>query len=230
MNILLVSATDFEIAPVVRDMDLISQENDSFYRYNFRNHSIDVLVTGIGIPFTIYQLSTVLFDKQYDFVLNAGIAGSFHASIKLGTVVQVISERFADIGIEEKDSFKSIFEIQLHNKDQYPFTNGIIVNNNRLPDILSSLVLPVSAITVNKVSGSIDTIRFFRDTYNPDIESMEGAAFFYVCMMEKIRFFQIRSISNFIEERDTTKWEIRLAVTNLNQYLKEIFENIPILY
>ena len=37
---------------------------------------------------------------------------------------------------------------------------------------------------------------------------MEGAAFFYVCLKEKVNFFQIRAISNFVEKRNKKNWEI----------------------
>jgi futalosine hydrolase len=35
---------------------------------------------------------------------------------------------------------------------------------------------------------------------------MEGAALHYTCLMEKIPFMQLRSISNYIAERDKSKW------------------------
>lgn len=226
MRILLVSATDFEIAPVIQEMQLISQEDDHFKQFIYNDLNIDVLITGVGIPFTIYQLSSALFNKHYDLAINIGIAGSFHESIPLGSVIHVVNERFADIGIEEKGTFKSIFEISLHNKNQYPFRNGILENNIEFYYAELNTIKKVSAVTVNKVSGNLETINFIRDTYNPDIESMEGAAFFYVCKMEKIPFFQIRAISNFIEERDTSKWNIKLAVTNLNMKMRDILSSI----
>ncbi len=51
-------------------------------------------------------------------------------------------------------------------------------------------------------------IQFYRDTFNPVTESMEGAALHYVCLMEKIPFLQIRSISNYIGERNKKKWDM----------------------
>lgn len=226
MKILLVSATDFESAPLTKEMTLISQENNHLRKFIFNNLNIDVLITGVGIPFTIYQLSSVLFKNNYDLAINTGIAGSFHETISIGSIVHVITERFADIGIEEKGTFKSIFEINLQNKDQYPFKKGILENRAVFFNVELNKIKKVSAVTVNKVSGNNETINFIRNKYNPDIESMEGAAFFYVCMMEKIQFIQLRSISNFIEERDTGKWNIKLAVANLNKELKNILSGI----
>jgi futalosine hydrolase len=49
---------------------------------------------------------------------------------------------------------------------------------------------------------------------------MEGAAVFYVCLLEKIPFLEIRAISNYVDIRDTEKWDIPTATDNLTN---EIF-------
>jgi futalosine hydrolase len=48
---------------------------------------------------------------------------------------------------------------------------------------------------------------------------MEGAALHYVCLQENIPFVQIRSVSNYVGERDKTKWKIQEAIENLNREL-----------
>lgn len=51
---------------------------------------------------------------------------------------------------------------------------------------------------------------------------MEGAALHYVCLIEKIPFMQIRSLSNFVGERDKSKWRMKEAITNLNKELETL--------
>ncbi len=48
---------------------------------------------------------------------------------------------------------------------------------------------------------------------------MEGAALHYVCLQEQIPFVQIRSVSNYVGERDKTKWKMKEAIENLNTEL-----------
>ena len=55
---------------------------------------------------------------------------------------------------------------------------------------------------------------------------MEGAAFHYVCLQQKIKFLQLRSISNRVGERDKTKWAMKEAIANLNIELKKLVKNI----
>jgi futalosine hydrolase len=44
---------------------------------------------------------------------------------------------------------------------------------------------------------------------------MEGAAFFYVCLMEKVPFIELRAVSNEVGERDKSQWDIRVAFSVL---------------
>ena len=60
------------------------------------------------------------------------------------------------------------------------------------------------------------------EKYHPDIETMEGAAFFYVCSREKIPFMALRAVSNIVEPRDREKWNIELALANLSVKLNEV--------
>ena len=79
---------------------------------------------------------------------------------------------------------------------------------------------------MNTTHGNKTSIQLFKEKFNADIETMEGAAIFYVCLLENIPFLQIRAISNYVEERNTANWNIPLAIKNLNNKLIEIIEKI----
>lgn len=55
---------------------------------------------------------------------------------------------------------------------------------------------------------------------------MEGAAVAYCAMQFGIPWVEIRSISNRIERRDKSKWNIPLSIKNLNDELKNFIESI----
>ena len=84
MSILIVAATELEIAPFIH-LDL----------------PVDILITGVGAPAAIYQMQKKLQEKKYKSVIQAGIAGSFTDSLALGDTVIVERDCFADIGINE---------------------------------------------------------------------------------------------------------------------------------
>ena len=55
---------------------------------------------------------------------------------------------------------------------------------------------------------------------------MEGAAFFYACNQAKWPCAQIRAISNQVEKRDRSKWQLREAIEALNAYTLKLLEAI----
>ncbi|HUS01711.1 MAG TPA: futalosine hydrolase [Chitinophagaceae bacterium] len=207
MKILVVAATQLEIKPFI--------EQDT---------GVEILIPGVGIPATVYHLTKKLLQERYDLVIQAGIAGSFSKKIKNGEVVAVEEDAFADIGAEDNKRFKTIFQMGLGNENEFPFKNGLLINTS---EILSSLPLKkVKAITINKITGRKKQIKYFKKTFNAEIESMEGAAFHFVCLQQDIPFLQLRSISNKAGERDKSKWNITDAVKNLNEKLIKLIDSI----
>ena len=207
MQILLVSATELEIAPFLQ-----------------HETKTEHLVTGVGVPATLYQLSKLLSLKKYDLVVQAGIAGSFTTELPLGETVVVARDAFADAGALEKGQLKTLFDLGLADANSLPYTAGWLVNSS---GYVQKSVLPnVNAVTVNTVSDEMGTTELYRSTFNAQIESMEGAAFHYVCLQEGVPFIQFRSISNFVGDRDKSRWNMKLAIENLNLHLLRFIQDV----
>ncbi len=219
MKILIVAATPFEILPLSQHL----QQNFAIIgpdQYKRNDTVVDILVTGVGIHATTYALTKKLISTDYELIINAGIAGARKTKLNKGDVVNVISEQFGDVGVEEADgSFTDIFELALTNPNQPPFSNGIM-RNSSAGDF--SFLPKVKGITVNKVHGNSESITQFNNKYEYDVESMEGAAFFFVCIQQEQKFLQIRSVSNFVEERNKENWDLNGSITRLNTVLIEL--------
>lgn len=223
MRIALVSATPFEVGPITAYLQQNwTTEQDGYWSSD--HLQLRQLITGPGIPGTIYGLTCLLHAWPVDLVINAGIAGAFDHSVSLGTTYQVISERFADLGVEEQDgSFTDLFAMDLLDKDHPPFSNGMLINTqaqdfNFLPK--------AHGLTVNRVSGHPESIDRLRKSYSGDLESMEGAGVFYVCLQEKTPFLAIRTVSNHVEPRQRDKWNISLAIAELNKTIQDILQQL----
>ncbi len=226
MNILIVSATILESKNLIKLFDL-KQLSNNLYTKKIKKNSLNILISGIGLSFTTYALSKALFKKKYDLVINTGIAGSFNRKLKIGDVVQVVSERFADLGIRDKSRFIDIFEAGFLNANEYPFENAELKSSNIENPILKK-IKQVKGISVNTTSGNKSEIIQLQKKYNPDIESMEGAAVFYVCHKENIPVLEIRSISNYVEERNKSKWNIPLAIKKLDEFFMLFLKELEI--
>ena len=163
--------------------------------------------------------------EHYDLALNVGLCGSFDPAVTQGSVVHVTADRLAELGAEDGEEFLSIHQLQLLKEDEFPFEGGMLVNS--APPALEPLseLRRVSGITVNTVHGNERTIADVRARYRPDVESMEGAAFMYSCLVAGVPFAQVRAVSNTVERRNRGAWKIDQAIDALGAVAVRLLES-----
>ena len=216
MKILIVSATTFEIAPFLKYLEEKS-DKATFFDFQLGDHTIYPLVTGVGALNTAFGLARYKGLEEIDVAINVGVAGSFDPSLPNGEVIEVITDRFADLGVEEADgTFTDVYDMGLIQNDQFPYKKGWIRNTkNKYKSGLPTVI----GLTVNKVHGEATSISRIKEKYAADVETMEGAGFLYACRMADVNCNQIRAISNQVESRNKDNWEIEKAIDNLNETL-----------
>ncbi len=215
-NILIVSATTKEIEPFLNTM----RKNAGLVC----GHTIDVLISGLGLTSATYHLAKQVILKKPQLIIQAGVAGCFDTKTTLGTVVAVKQDTIADESVIELKKLKTIFDLKLVPQNRFPYTGGWLINKTA---ILSKIKLKkVKSISVNQITSSKQMINFYRNYFNPVVESMEGAALHYVALSEKIPFIQLRSISNYIGERNKQNWNMKDSILNLNKELIRLLEII----
>lgn len=222
MDLLLTAATRPEIQPLIDHLQRNWLSKNDFY-YTKAARKIRLCISGAGSIATAYHVTKALTEHGCTLAVQAGIAGSFTPALSQGAVTFVEEEVAADLGAEGPEGFRDLFELELLEEDTFPY------RARQLPCPVEQLPfrpdLPgVKAITVNTVSGTAPVIARRVEKYRPDIETMEGAAFHFVCLQERIPFMQLRSISNLVEVRDKSKWNIPLAIQTLNSYLIGLLE------
>ncbi len=228
MKILIVAATWMEVRLLADELVFLEESNHNLKKYRYKNTEIELLISGIGTTFTTFHLTNALVNQKYGLVINMGIAGSFTRDLKIGQVVNVISEEFADLGIEDQSEFLTLFDSGYLKTDEFPFENGVLKNssNGNVPSLA-----PVRGITTNKSYGRESSIHELCLKFNGHIESMEGAAVFYVCKWMGVPFWEIRAVSNYVEPRDASRWDIPLALENLSSAVLTLIEkmemNVP---
>lgn len=222
MKLLLVAATEFEILPLLAYLKKNFKNKDN-RRFFSKQIDIHILITGVGPVATSFALGTILAQQQFDWALNLGIAGAFNREFNLGDVFQVVNDRFGDLGVEEADgAFTDLFELELVDWNEKPFINGKLY----APDTNGSFLPTASAITVGKVHGTSNSIEQISQKYPADLESMEGAAFYYACLHHQLTCLQIRAVSNYVESRNRSNWNIPLAIDRLNEVAIKIVETL----
>ncbi|MEO7176259.1 MAG: hypothetical protein ABIV51_10185 [Saprospiraceae bacterium] len=213
MNILLCAATSMEMEGT-RQFLLTNATQLSSNRFLIGNLTVTLLVTGIGSAITGYVLGKYLGQSSKpDFAFQIGIAGTFNPDWPLSDVYLVAEDQFADLGAENANGeFSNLFQMNFLQLDDFPFSAGKLISG----DYEHLRHLPkASSITINNVSGQKSTIQQRSINFKADLESMEGAIFAYACSTESIAYAQIRSISNYVEIRDKSKWQIKSAIESL---------------
>ncbi len=212
MKILIVSATQFEVKPLLDflgiAMPTIGINNANI---DFEDKDIKVLITGVGMVNTAFMMGRYI-NSLYDMVINVGVCGAFDKQLELGQLVRVTSDVLSEMGAEDGEEFLTYDQLNL--PGEHMFSENYTISNSLIDSLKK-----VKGITVNTVHGNEVNIEKVYQLYHPDIESMEGAAFFAGCVRTDNDFLQIRSISNYVEKRDKSKWQMPLAIKNLNDFL-----------
>ncbi|MBS1521588.1 MAG: futalosine hydrolase [Bacteroidetes bacterium] len=212
MRILVVSATEFEVESLKSEVGSQIQES------RVKNQEIDFLITGVGMVATAFALGRHLATNRYDLAINLGISGSFDRNIALGEVVEVIEDQLSELGAEDDEMFLPI--------ETLGFGESIFKTDARLSSYTDRQLKQVSAITVNTVHGHETSIQKLTGRIQPQLESMEGAAFFYACKQVGVPCLQIRAVSNYVEKRNRDAWQIGLAIKNLNKFAIRFIEEV----
>ena len=199
MKMLLVAATTLEM--------------DAFQHIKYHKEmNLIRRIHGVGQVATTHHLTKAIHEDAPDCIIQVGIAGAMSSDLNIGDVVVVSTDAMADLGVMENGTFKSIAALNLQNENE-PDMAALQNPHHLLIDKTS--MKKVNAITVNEISTSIERIHFYTNTYKASIESMEGAAFHYTCLMEKIPFVQLRSVSNYVGDRNKKNWNIELALKSI---------------
>lgn len=210
MNILLIAATSGEIETT---REYLTEK--MYYRKNCNTH---VLITGVGMVNTMYTLTKYITATRPHIVIQAGIGGSLHPFYPPGAVVMIREEVIGDLGVEEDNAFKDIFDMNLAAENIFPFSGRKLINPHQ--QLLKKVKLPaVRGVSVNEITTDATRMQQLIEKYGVMVESMEGAALHYVCLQEAVPFIQLRAVSNFVGERDKTKWRMQEAIDHLNREL-----------
>jgi len=219
MKIIIVSATRNEISPLLEKLDSVKDLAGRLIQGEYNNHKITIIITGIGMVETTYWCTKTI-DSYYNLAINAGICGSLNKNLEIGTVVNVYEDCFSELGAEDGDMFLNLEEMGLKGV-QTVQGSKFNVNNNVIEKLPK-----VNGVTVNTVHGNEESIKKVIEKFHPIVESMEGAAFIFVCKKENIPHIQIRAVSNFVEKRNKENWNIPLAIKNLNNKLIEVLDSL----
>lgn len=212
MRILIVAATAIEAGGLAARLGAGRECRPRVTEHAYAGHVVDVLVTGVGMVATGVWCARALTEAHYDVAFNIGLCGSFDSGLPPGTVVHVAADRVAGLGAEDGDRFLTPDDLGLVEAGQQPYLRLELVNEAPPANAALAELPAVRGITVNTVHGAEASIAAVVERFSPQVESMEGAAFMYACLVHGVPFAQVRAVSNIVERRNRARWKVSEAI------------------
>ena len=201
------------------------------------NNKVEVffMLTGVGTTSTCYRLTKELLKAEasgnpYSLIMDLGIAGSFDlVNFPIGSAAVIAEEHAGNLGFETEAGFKTLFDYNVWKPNEHPYTACSLkrkpVPFAHLEKMLNDYPSAIG-VTVQTVTCDPQKVSEMRNRFNAEIESMEGAAFYYVALLEQVPFFEIRTVSNAVGESDSKKWDSAAALRSLTSCCEDILSNL----
>lgn len=229
-DLLILAATHFEISHF-----LILHPGDSQYSTKtgltiisgkVGHKTYDLLITGPGVFNAAHALTVYLEKSSPGLVLQTGIAGVFkQTGLNIGDVAIATREHYIHTGIQtesiENDplpfklidkNFSTRKGIYLFDQESVDHYHGILSRQGKSKKIN---LTRGPFITVSSITSSDKYAGRIYSAFSPVMEAMEGAACAHIALLYDIPIIEVRSASNYVGERDKSKWDIDLAVKQL---------------
>lgn len=209
--------------------------NTRFIKGTVEGRSIILARTGIGKVNAAHAATLLAEHFRPGCIISFGIGGAYPGTgCGVGDVLVAESEYYADEGIEDRTGFSDLREtgipvIRKGNRtcyNEFPADRRLLRSFRKIERKLSTAVHYGRFLTVSTVTGTVKKGRMMRDTFQGICENMEGAAVFHVANIYGIPPFEIRGVSNLVEDRDREKWDIPTAAeavqSSLYTFLREL--------
>jgi futalosine hydrolase len=185
---------------------------------------IALLHTGVGKSNAAAATTALLEHYPPSAILLTGCAGAYAGSgLAVGDLALASEEIFGDEGVITAEGFLDMAALGL------PLTRvGEQSFFNRFPldQALRSRALPLieaatqaahrrlasgAFITVSSCSGTLHDGSLLGRRWGGLCENMEGAAVAQTCALYGVPLLEVRGISNLVEDRDLSRWDLRGA-------------------
>lgn len=222
MQILITCATPFESEGIRAHFGIPLLPNGQVFEHRMAFGSFLLLHTGIGMVNTSWHLGRFFQSQMPEMAIQFGIAGAFPSGPELLDVVEITEEIFGDLGADSPEGFLDLEKMGFAHFESKGTTFYNTISQTRSA---TGLYPRARSVSVNRVTGTAEGVLELKRIWNPDIENMEGAAFFQACMISNVPFRAFRTISNRVEPRNRETWKIKDAISKMNEEMIQLLEN-----
>ncbi len=217
----LISAVVSEGSPLLKGLGLIRRADPGPACYAGRIGGTDFvyIISGMAKANAGHAAGLLVRDFSADVVVSFGIGGAYQgAGLAVGDIAVAAKEVYADEGGETTKGFQPLEMIGIpllrvrgrRYFNEFPLDRMLCRRALRAALTVGRAASGTFA-TVSTCTGTKKKAAQLRDRLGAICENMEGAAVAQVCSMYGVSCVEIRGISNMVEDRDKSRWDIPLA-------------------
>lgn len=233
MDIAFVSPTPEEGRPLSRILKRISGHPFALHYGNIKGKRVLLAISGIGKTNAATATTYIIERFSPDSVILFGVGGAYPSTgLSIGDVALAEREFYGDEGVLMMDGFQGmeIIGIPLIKRGQRRLFNEFSLDNRLLSfvkNVVKGQVKSGNFVTLSSITGTKERAMELKRRFNAIVENMEGAAVAHVCEVFRKGFVEIRGISNIVENRDPSKWDLKAGIRAYRDLLFNIINEFP---
>jgi len=207
--------------------------NGLYYKGILAGRTVVLAVSGIGKVNAAHAVTRLILEHKPDLIMNIGVGGAYpSAGLGIGDIAIAQKEIYGDEGVMLKDGLHGFDSIglQLLKKGRKKYFNEFPLYRKLVEHVVRTLAFsplpfamkPGPFVTVSACTGTRKRAQDIEKRFHAVCENMEGAAIAHICTLYGIPLVEMRGISNMVEDRDRSGWNIRLAAENCQTAAREL--------
>jgi futalosine hydrolase len=182
----------------------------TFYRGQISGVDVCLTHSGIGKAAAAAATTTLLLNYSPEELWLFGCGGAYlNSGLQIGDLALASSEIFGDEGVVSREGFQDLSTMDLTMRDNTGFSNTWPVDTQLCEwakQILETSCGPF--VTVSTCTGTTEQSLEIEQRTKGLCENMEGAAAALACHQLSVPMLELRGISNMVEDRDTSRWDL----------------------
>jgi futalosine hydrolase len=234
--IVITASVEKELSMLARELgaSLISaDEPRKLWKAATAAHDIFLGLTGIGKVNAAIVTTQLIESLKPALLVNTGCGGAYPESgLAVGDLAIGTAEIYGDEGVLTPTGWHNLEIIGIPSVERKGnrYSNEFPLSMEQAAKVFrfaTSLGLPVKRgkfVTVSTCSGTALRGKELERRFNGICENMEGAAIAHTALLYDTPFLEVRGISNMVEDRDISRWDIPRAVEMAQRFLFSCIE------
>ncbi|MBP1752010.1 MAG: purine or other phosphorylase, family 1 [Geobacteraceae bacterium] len=237
-TILVTAATAGELSRMIRETGaygIAAKGVPEVYEWRtFRNRVI-VAVTGMGKVNAALSSAALICALSPDLIINTGCAGAYGDSgLAVGDIALASSEIYGDEGLWTASGWHPLDRIGIPLAEvrgnryfnEIPLSMPVAEKAYRFAEGRGIILHKGKFVTVSTCSGTSVRGAELSRRFGAICENMEGAAVAHAALRFGLDCMEIRGISNMVEDRDLSRWDLAGAVDNVQRFIMPFVESL----